>query len=230
LRVASRLHAGFAVRHLVLPALITASLSTSVTAEPAAPGETAVTVPVAIGVNLPTGWSDAASIGGSLYVGLTQRLSIRANVASWQYHGSMFVDAVGAALQVEDESSTHGRITDIGAGVVHYGNKLCDGFLVEAGLLRRSKDISTEDEFASPEYVAITSTTYAARALVGYSWLIHDHFFMAFALGMSGGREGGTETTRMNSYRAPEVSRSIARWDAAPEGYLRLGGVFELGN
>jgi hypothetical protein len=210
-------HAGNAVRHLVLPALL---LSSPALAEPE----------VAIGVNLPTGWKDANSVAGSLSVGVTERLAIRANVASWTYHGSMFADAVAGALQVENEASTGGRITDVGAGVVHYGNRVWDGFMVEAGLLRRAKDISTEDEFAAPEYVATRTTTYSARALVGYSWLVADHFFVAFALGMSGGHEAGSETTRMNSYGAPETTRSVSRWDATPEGYLRIGGAFSLGD
>jgi hypothetical protein len=236
LRVALTVHGRIAVKNVLLPASLLAMFSATALADtglqtdaPAKPsGET--TVPVAIGVNVPLGWKDASSIAGSLYVGVSKRLALRGNVASYDYHGGMLNDVGAAIVQADDEASTKGRITDVGVGVVHYGNRLWDGFTVEAGLLRRSKDISSADEFATPAYVATETATYSARALVGYSWLIHDHFFVSFALGMSGGHESGTETTKMDTYTsAPSTTRSVSRWDASPEGYLRIGGAFDLG-
>ena len=231
--MASPLHTGFAVKNVLLPACLLASLSTTALAETSVStgSTTEVTVPVAIGVNVPLGWMDGSSIAGSLYVGLTKRLALRGNVASYDYSGGM-LNGVGAAIvQADDEASTHGRITDIGVGVVHYGNRLWDGFTVEAGLLRRGQDISSQDELATPAYVATDTTTYSVRGLVGYSWLIKDHFFVSFALGMSGGHESGTETTKMDTYSsAPSTTKSVSRWEATPEGYLRIGGAFDLGN
>lgn len=237
-------HEQFAVKNVLLPASLLAFLSSSALADTTqtdAPAKPSVAtgaaaqakLPVAIGVNVPILWKDAESIAGSLYVGLTKRLALRGNVASYDYHGGMFT-AAGALTSIlsggDSEADYDGRITDVGVGAVLYSNKMWDGFTVEAGLLRRATDIEVSDDFADEAYVATTTTTYAARALVGYSWLIGDHFFVAFALGMSGGHESGTETARMESHsQSPLTTRSVSRWDAVGEGYLRIGGAFDFG-
>ncbi|MBA3464205.1 MAG: hypothetical protein H0T46_29895 [Deltaproteobacteria bacterium] len=233
------------MKNVLLPASLLALVSTTAFADsttqtdaPAKPSIATATraeakLPIAIGVNLPLRWKDGESIGGSLYVGLTKRLALRGNVASYEYVGGMFTaaGAVASLLNGGDSEAYHGgRITDVGVGLVLYSNKMWDGFTVEAGLLRRATNISTSDDYADEAYVATDSTTYAARALVGYSWLVGEHFFVAFALGMSGGHESGTQTARMESHsQSPLTTRSVSRWEASPEGYVRIGGAFNFG-
>jgi len=233
------------VRLLALPAalLLASSLVTSAVADerrladgPSAPkatrdlptpdGEPDDQLPIAIGMNLPIRWGDAASIGGSFYIGVRERLAIRANVATWKYNDDT-ASVVAGLLGEDSEGSFGGRITDLGAGVVHYSNKLWDGFTLEGGLLHRSKDIHTQDEFATPEYVATDTTTYAVRGLAGWSWLIGDHVFVAVAFGASAGRELGEETTGvMDGPGMTLTTKEVSRWDVAPEGYIRVGGAF----
>jgi hypothetical protein len=233
------------VRILALPAflLLTSSLFTPALADeqrladgPSAPkatrdiptfeGDPNDNLPIAIGMNLPLRWFEGASIGGSFYIGVSKRLAIRANVASWKYSDDAAA-TVASFLGGEIEGSMDGRITDVGAGLVHYSNKLWDGFTLEGGLLHRSKDISVRDEFATPEYVATDTTTYAVRALAGWSWLIGDHLFVAVAFGASVGREIGSETTGvMDGPSMKLTTKDVSRWDVAPEGYIRIGGGF----
>ena len=233
------------MRHLALPAalLLASSLVTPAVADehrladgPSAPkatrdiptfeGDPGDKLPIAIGMNLPLRWGDAASIGGSFYIGVRERLAIRANVATWKYND----DAAGAIIAIlgdETEGSYGGRITDVGAGVVHYSNKLWDGFTLEGGLLHRSKDIHTRDDYATPQYVATDTTVYAVRALAGWSWLLGDHVFVAVAFGASAGREIGEETTGvMDGPGMALTTKDVSRWDIAPEGYIRVGGAF----
>lgn len=183
-------------------------------------------LPIAIGMNLPIRWGDAASIGGSFYIGVSKHLAIRANIATWKYNDDA-ASAIVAVLGDETEGSYGGRITDVGAGLVYYSNKLWDGFTLEGGLLHRDRDIHTNDELATPQYVATNTTTYAARALVGWSWLLGDHVFVAVAFGASAGREVGSETTgRMEGPSSMLTTKDVSRWDIAPEGYIRIGGAF----
>lgn len=188
-------------------------------------------LPIAIAVNLPLMWKDAESIAGSLYVGLTKRLAVRGNVASYKYHGGMMTLAGSIAAIPSgggDEGEHEGRINDVSVGVVGYSNKMWDGFTMEASLMRRAKDVRTTDDFSVPGFIATESTTYAVRALVGYSWLIGDHVFVAFALGMSGGHEHGSETTRMSLYTSGAETKSVSRWETSAEGYLRFGAAFDF--
>ncbi len=236
----------FAVRILALPALFAAvtAVSTPALADehrladgpsaPSAPRDNDTSddpfagdhLPIAIGMNLPIRWGDAASIGGSFYVGVSKHLAIRANIATWKYNDDA-ASAIVAVLGEETEGSFGGRITDVGAGVVYYSHRLWDGFTLEGGLLHRDRDIHTNDEFATPEYVATETTTYAARGLVGWSWLFGDHVFVAVAFGASAGREIGSETTgSMSTPGAMLTTKDVSRWDVAPEGYIRIGGAF----
>lgn len=183
-------------------------------------------LPIAIGMNLPLRWGDAASIGGSFYIGVGKQLAIRANLATWKYNDDA-ASALAGLFGAESEGSYGGRITDVGAGLVWYSHRLWDGFTLEGGLLHRDKDIHTQDEFATPEYVATNTTTYAARGLVGWSWLLGEHVFVAAAFGASAGREVGSETTgSMSIPGAMLTTKDVSRWDIAPEGYIRIGGAF----
>ena len=233
------------MRHLALPALLllASSLVTPALADehrladgPSAPkptrdiptfdGDPSDHLPVAIGVNLPLRWADAESIGGSFYIGVSKHLAIRANVASWKYNDDAAA-AVIAVLGEETEGSFGGRITDVGAGVVWYSKKLWEGFTLEGGLLHRSKDVHTNDQYSTPEYVATNTTTYAVRGLAGWSWLLGDHVFFAVAFGASAGREIGEETTGvMDGPGMALTTKDVSRWDIAPEGYVRIGGAF----
>jgi hypothetical protein len=194
------------------------------------PNRTGVTttIPVAIGVNFPTGWADANSIAGSLYVGVTKKDAIRVNAASYRYTSSAVGDLIGLAYGADgDEASRSGRITDLGVGFVHYSRGLWDGLTVEVGALRRAKEIRINDSAVSLATVATTSTTYAGRALLGWSWLIKRHAFIAFAVGMSLGIEHGTDHTE-TTFRMPMMTVDIDRTAIGGEGYLRFGGTFDL--
>ena len=184
-------------------------------------------LPIAIGMNLPIRWGDAASIGGSFYIGVSKHLAIRANFATWKYNDDAASAIAGIVFGAETEASLGGRVTDVGAGLVWYSRRLWDGFTLEGGLLHRDKDIHTQDEFATPEYVGTNTTTYAARGLVGWSWLIGEHVFVAAAFGASAGREiGSTTTGSMSTSRPMLTTKDVSRWDFAPEGYIRIGGAF----
>jgi hypothetical protein len=68
-----------------------------------------------------------------------------------------------------------------------------DGFLLEVGALRRERDVYVWPESESQTFTR--STEYAGRALVGWSWLIHQRAFIAIAAGLSVGYESGNDTT-----------------------------------
>jgi hypothetical protein len=186
-------------------------------------------VPVALGTNLPFLWKDGDTLAASLYVGLSEHGAIRANVASYRSHAPVASDAIGAVLFDSDgsEASFSGRTTDVGIGWVYYPRSLWDGFLLEAGALRRARDISVHDSNRTPERVTTTTTVYAARALIGWSWLLGRHVFVATGVGLSVGHESGAEIfeTEDNHMTTRE---SVSRTAVTGEAYLRIGAAFEL--
>ena len=63
------------------------------------------------------------------------------------------------------------------------------------------------------------------RALVGWSWLIHQRAFIAIAAGLSVGNESGNDTTTPD--RMPTITKPVHRTRNDGEGYIRLGIVFD---
>ena len=186
-------------------------------------------VPVAIGTNLPFMWDDADSIAASLYVGASDHHAIRANVASYKPHGPVVADAIVGVLFDGDgsESSQSGRTTDVGIGWVYYPRSLWSGFTFEAGALRRARDVRVHDSNMRPERVTTKTTVHAARAMVGWSWSLGRHMFVATGLGLSVGRESGDEIFETDIDRMT-TRESVRRVDVTAEGYLRIGAMFDL--
>jgi hypothetical protein len=180
-------------------------------------------LPLALAVNLPFGWQDATSVAGSAYVGVTDHDAVRINVAS--YRNLDNGDAIGEILfhGDGDESIRTGRTTDVGVAWTSYSHALWSGFTYELGVVRRAKSIRTDDDNATPESTATTTTTYAARAHVGWSWLFGRHVFVAAAVGISLGYERGTETTIADLLMPSPVAHDVSRSAMSAEGYLRIG-------
>ncbi len=190
------------------------------------PKPAAKSAPMAIGVNLPFGWYEGRSIAGSLYAGVGTQGAIRLNVASYKNGPSLGAEAFIGLLGAEDEGSYSGRTLDLGVSYVHYTRKRWDGFMVEVGALRRAKDHRTVDEYSPVPDERTNTTMYGGRAMIGWSWLIDDWAFVAFGVGASMGIERGTETVM--SYDEMPATSDVNRPAFAAEGFLRIGGAFEL--
>jgi hypothetical protein len=222
------------MRSLVLPTLALSLLASTARADelvatdakPASVVETKPAPRFALAVNFPLGWIGARSIGGSFYAGVSNNDAIRVNVASYENTASAVGEIIGIAAGGDgDEADRSGRTLDLGVGIVHYSRALWDGFTMEAGALRRARDIRVTDDFASSYSVATDTTTYAGRALFGWSWLIQKRVFIAAAIGGSAGIETGTEKTE-NDLGEMMKTNKVDRSDVSFEGYLRFGGAF----
>jgi hypothetical protein len=186
-------------------------------------------IPVAFGINLPFMWNDADSIAASLYIGASDHHAIRANVASYKSHAPVAADAIVTVLFDGDgsEASLSGRTTDVGIGWVYYPRSLWNGFMFEAGALGRARDVGVRDSNMTPERVTTTTTVYAARAMIGWSWLLGRRVFIATGVGLSVGRESGAEVFETDIPRMT-TRENVARVDVTGEAYLRLGVAFDL--
>jgi hypothetical protein len=185
-------------------------------------------VHVAVGVNSPLSWPDHISFGGSLYVGIGEHHAIRANYASYKYSSSALAGVAALAAGGDgDEASYDGNTTDLGIAWVYYPRRPWSGWMFEVGALRRDRDHHLDDEFANPEVIATRTTTYGGRAMIGWSWLMYDHVFLAVAAGFSIGRESGTETTQRYETSMP-VQTKVSRVAGEGEGLVRLGVAFDL--
>jgi hypothetical protein len=178
---------------------------------------------MALAVNSPLGWVGGTSVGASLYARIAPQQAVRFNVASYEYGSTSAIAA--AAFGAEDEGSYDGRYLDLGAAWMYFPRRVWDGPTLEAGLLRRSGETHVQDEFAEFETVDRDTQYLAARALVGWSWLIQERAIISFAVGASGGYELGTETMKQMSTSTP-MSHDVSAWKASPEGYIRLGFTF----
>ena len=78
---------------------------------------------LAVATNLPIRWDK--SFGGSLYVGVSNKLAVRANVATYDDL------RLAGIFNTGYDGSTDGRTTDLGAGVVYYPRRLWDGLTLE---------------------------------------------------------------------------------------------------
>lgn len=200
----------------------------------ASPGTSPETSPetsrIAIGTNIPLRGLDA--LAGSLYVGLSEHHAVRGNLARYPFGpnaaGELFV---GLASGEGSEGSYSGTITDLGAAWSYFPRRVLDGFFVEAGLLARLRDHRVVDDYAPDAIVETDTRTAAARATIGWSWLIDGHVFVSLAVGVSAGYERGRERTATHSYPPMEIdytSRAVSRTAIEPEGFLRIGGAFDL--
>lgn len=178
---------------------------------------------MALAVNSPLGWVEGASVGASLYARLAPKQALRLNVASYEYGSTG--QLVAAAFGAEDEGSYEGRYLDLGAAWMYFPRRVWDGPTLEAGLLRRSGATSVQDMYAENEIVERDTQYLAARALVGWSWLIQERAVISFAVGASGGYELGTETTQRMLTSSP-TTKDVSEWTTSVEGYIRLGFTF----
>ncbi len=169
----------------------------------------------ALGVNSPTGWL-RGSFGASLSMGLDRHHAVRASVARYDPEPLLLV------LITQGESAPiGGAILDLGLGWVYYPRRLWDGFMLEAGALRRARAVRVLGFYGD---TATRSVTYGGRATVGWSWPITRYGFVSAAVGISVGRETGEETF------TPEVNMStitaLDRVQVAPEVHVRFGFRF----
>ena len=221
------MHAMKAILPVVIVTLVGAR---SAHAGEAAPGSADHTH-VALGVNSPFSWSGGSSLGASLYVGVGEHHAIRANAARYDYGSSVAVGVLSVAAGGDgDEASYRGHTSDLGVGWVYYQRGPWSGLTFELGVLRRARDHRIEDDYRSPERPEILetrTTTYAGRAMLGWSWLLHEHVFLAVAIGISVGHESGTEDAQAYPDEM-SVRTKVSRADGQAEGLLRLGFAFDL--
>lgn len=192
--------------------------------------------PIAIAVNPPLRWAfdEARAFGLSAYAGVTSHHAIRVNFARYQFVGNWAKKLAYALVAPEGEGeSDEGRVTDVGASWMYFPRRLWSGPSLEAGLLFRRYDTYVVDEYPAdgePEIIGTNTSTYAARALVGWSWLIKNHVFISIAAGVSAGYELGRETTAPDADdpREMRVTGDVRRIDITGETFIRLGGAFDI--
>lgn len=185
---------------------------------------------IAIGTNLPMMWTHGFSVAGSLSVSLSARHALRVNVASYAYDNELN-EVLSGLAGGDDYVARDGRTTDVSLSWVFYPRWMWDGFLVELGVLRRSIDVTMrDDEDLGSAALPVTewkATEYAGRAMIGWSWRLDRHFFIATAVGLSNGWQSGTEEERSTNGRQ-RMATPIARDAGSLEGYLRFGGIIDL--
>lgn len=189
---------------------------------------------VAAGVNAPLRWDNAEAVAGSLHLGVGEHHAIRATMSSFPYHDNIAGSLLTLLVEPEAEGSAKdGRIFEVGVGYQWFPRALWRGPVLEAGAFRRALDTVEDYRFSGPEHLETRAVGYAARGLVGWSWLLGDHVYIATSAGFAIGRYAGDETAAMSSIdvggRDNELrTGSFVRWAATPEFYLRLGGVVNL--
>jgi hypothetical protein len=186
------------------------------TPSPATPAASEVLPPrFALGLSSPVGWP-FGSFGASGYMRIDWHFAVRANIAT-RTGGGLFGDFI--------EDSPGGKITDYGISGVWYPRRAWDGLLIEVGALLRARNTYASD-FEADTKVTTRSTTYAGRALIGWSWQIASCMFVAVAAGGSWGRESGKATSMDATYRDDTMTSPVRRTQFDGEGYLRFGIVF----
>lgn len=166
-----------------------------------------------IAVNNPMMWRDQESIGVSLYYRFQRKQVIRINFAHYKLAGTPVEHAIGfmreGYLEPPDDRYT-GRMTDLGVGWIYFPRRAFDGPSIELGAVWRDNDHYHSTGRISHDELA--------RALVGWSWLMHEHLFVAVAAGGSVGGSTGTVGSAMGG--------EFSTWTAGFEGYVRIGLVF----
>lgn len=176
----------------------------------------------AVAMNGPLSWL-IGSLSGSVYVRITDNLVASANIATSQN------TAPGGVLgAIESETAYGGSIFDVEVGVVWYPmRRAWDGLTLEIGAIRRERNVSVWPEFDSK--ILTRSTEYGGRTMIGWSWLMGRHAFIAIAGGISRGYETGVNTDTHNDQAMPGPPtttrfRHFERTEA--EGYMRVGIAF----
>jgi len=205
--VCARAHA----EPIAAPAVVAARVSVSMPAED--PGGR-----FALTVSGPTSWLIGA-LGASAYVRLGGHVTLRANIARYQSNGP--AGPVAAALSGSG-TGYGGSIFDLGVSAILYPKGAWQGLFLEAGVLRRARDVYVWPEFEEKTFT--NSTEVGGRALIGWSWLIGEHVVIAIAAGGSSGRESGHSTT--TDYRGTAMTTPVHRRVKETEGYTRVGWVF----
>lgn len=178
--------------------------------------------PMAISVNAPWGWF-GGDFGASLSVAIGEHHAVRANAA--HYEEDPLLEAFANAVIGRDIPYRGGERSDYGLGWVWYPRQMWSGLQLEAGAIRR--DRATVHRLDGPGSELEThSTTYATRGMIGWTWLIRQRVVVAVAVGLSAGREAGTETTVPEIPGEMSTTRSIARLRVDGEAYFRVGLAF----
>jgi hypothetical protein len=178
-----------------------------------------------IATNLPLRWSDwsgGTSYALSGYVGIAAKQAIRINIASFKPSRAPFEDIL---MAFEPDSPPRGRITDVGVGYQYYPRRLFDGLTLEAGLFVRHIDVYVRQEWNDVE-VDTDGNGVAARALVGWSWLMWQRLFISTAIGASAGRYAGTE--HRARFDEPMTTTDFVRYHVDIEAFVRVGIAFGL--
>lgn len=171
----------------------------------------------AVSVNSPISWTQGFTIGASAYAALSEHQALRLNVASHDIGDDLF----------KPDGLRYGRIVDVGAGWMYFPRRTFDGPMLELGVLRRSGATYVNDTAMDPAIVDRDTQLYAARALVGWSWLVRDRIMISLAAGAAQGYELGTETTtREFSPGRMTETHEVSQWTTTIEGYFRVGFTF----
>lgn len=196
--------------------------------DPSSTRQTEERIAVALAVNAPVGWGRGFGLSG--YLGFGKRHAVRFNFARWSSAPSpvMPVVAALAGADYEDEASYSGQIGDLSVGYQFYSRRLFEGLTLEVGALRRDVNKRVEAEAAFPNIRETKAVGYAARALVGWSWLYANRLLVATAAGASYGRYAGTKRDGIDNAPDPVeyMTRDFVDYDIAFEAYLRIGLAF----
>lgn len=174
--------------------------------------------PIAVSVSSPVGWL-RDTFGASVYVAPGAHSVIRANFSRYDAESLLL-----SLLANFENAPHHGTITDLGIGWSWYPRRPWDGFLLELGVNRRERDTWVHSEIE--DRVDTTSTTYAGRALIGWSWMLNRRMFLAIAVGASAGREKGRDKITPEFPREMPTTQAVDRTQVDFESYWRLGVVF----
>lgn len=184
--------------------------------------------PVALAVNAPLMW--ASAISGSAYVRFAPNNALRLNVAAYDHHPSLGYELLLATRGASTESSYSGGTVDVGVGWQYFPRRVWDGFVVELGVLRRGENHVIDEASWNSRIRHREATGYAARAMVGWSWLLGEHVFVAASIGLSLGRYSGTESVQptddLDNPSGMPMTSSIGEDRIEGEAYLRIGVPF----
>ena len=149
--------------------------------------------------------------------------AIRLNVADYEYNDDPIDEVFGG------EIGHSGPTSPISVSAGSTSRAAC-----RSGLSLRARRVTPRTRYALgrldgfPGNQSDTKATgYAARGLIGWSWLGWKRVFLAAAVGASVGRYAGTEATA-EEYRMPTfVTNDFAPIQVDAEAYLRFGVAFE---
>jgi hypothetical protein len=174
---------------------------------------------VLVGVNQPLLWH-TGGIAASVYVRVASHLAVRANIAGYSGAESLLDFIIN--LHRGGGYGRAGRTFDLGIAGIWYPRRVGRGPMVEAGALRRKRNIDTYTD--TGETITTRSTEYAGRVMVGWTWRSR-HLFLAFAAGLSVGGERGNDTIT-HEHSGATMTTPVRRQQVDGETYLRVGWVF----